>query len=164
MKTLLDIFKLAIFNEVQAQLLYRMAAEITDDDEARMWFIEFAGSEEEHADELIRRTEKSPTLDGFDARAFLAELRAATTARLGLDDVKTFRKGSIERVLRFAKELETKSRDNYLALATGVDSTELRALFRSLAAEEQGHYNEICRIETILCGPAGHPKMADAGA
>jgi rubrerythrin len=150
MRTLLDIFKLALFNEVRAQLFYRIAAEITDGDEARMWFIELSGMEEDHAHALIRRMAGSSALEGFDAGAYLRQLQASTTAWLRIEEVRMFRQGGVEAVLRYAREMEAESRDGYLALADGVDGPELRGYFRSLAAEEQRHHDEIRRIEETL--------------
>ena len=147
MRTLLDIFKLALLNEVKAQLFYRIAAEITEGDEARLWFIELSGVEEDHAHELIRAMEQRSLLDGFDARAYLRQLQAPTAAVLRIDEVRSFRQGGLDTVLRYAREMEARSRDNYLALANGVDRCELRDYFLSLAAEEQLHHDDICRLE-----------------
>ena len=89
MRTLLDIFKLALLNEVKAQLFYRVAAEITERDEARLWFIELSSLEADHAHDLIRRMEESSMLEGFNARACLQELQASTAAWL-MDPVRTY--------------------------------------------------------------------------
>jgi rubrerythrin len=150
MRTLLDIFKLALFNEVKAQLFYRIAAEISEGDEARMWFIELSGLEEDHAHELVQRMEESSQLEGFNGRPYLRELQASTASWLRLDEVRMFRQGGIEAVLRYAREMEAQSRENYLAMADRIDDPELRGYLRSLAAEEQRHHDEIRRIEETL--------------
>lgn len=153
MPTAIHVIQKALYNEVRSQAFYRLAAELTDRDDTRMLFIELGEMEQEHAREIAERISKPPLDLDFDARAYIDELEAGVAVMVPPADEATVRGGNLKAVLRLAKRLEVESRDAYRDLAKRADRPALKAFCEELARLEEGHLEEILRLERSLDMP-----------
>ncbi len=150
MGTANDVLKNALANEVKAAAFYNLASERTPDDEARMLFIELTGLEQDHAREFLEKAEGTELTDGFDAKAYIAELEqdmeeAAKTAHNEL-----FESGDMTAILDFAISMEIHARDTYHVMATMVESPAIKQYCDELAMEEEGHRKMLEQAKTSL--------------
>ena len=155
MQTLLDAFKLALFNEVKSQTFYRRAAEVTRYNESRVWLLALAGLEEDHAHAIVRRVGSNGFAAGFDALRYLDELQTTLEAVLTPEEEAIVVTGERTEVFALAKSMELMASEVYHALAQGADDPELAQFFHSLAKQERGHYEELIKIENTLRLVAG---------
>lgn len=147
MQTATDVLKTALFNEVKAGAFYQKAAEMTKNDNSRMIFLELANMEDDHATELIRKTEGQPCTQGFDPEAYLRELERSIELTLTVQETELLENGDMRAILELAIAMEGKARDTYLNLASQASSDEVRAFCKGMAKEEDSH---VRRIETLL--------------
>jgi rubrerythrin len=150
MWTLTDVFKMALYNEVRSQLFYQTAAEITERDESREWLRSLATMEENHARQIAERFASSGEAIGFDPREYVDKLTAELHPALFPEADEVLRHGDPAAVFAFAKEMELSARNTYEVLAEGTEVPAHRELFTALAAQEQVHHEELCRIEESL--------------
>ncbi|HEX9592680.1 MAG TPA: ferritin family protein [bacterium] len=155
MNTLLDAYKLALFHEVKSQAFYKLAAQVTRYQESRVWLLALAGLEEDHAMSLVRRVADKGFAAGFDSHAYIAGLQESVEAVLNSEEEVIVREGERQALFDLAKGLELQAHENYLAMADEASEPELTQYFRSLAAQEHGHYEELLRIEHTLSLVAG---------
>jgi rubrerythrin len=155
MNTLLDAFKLALFHEVKSQAFYTLAAQVTRYQESRVWLLALAGLEEDHTRSLIRRVGDREFAAGFDAHGYIADLQRSIEAVLTREEEAIVREGERQALFDLAKGMELQAHENYLAMAEEAMEPELAQYFRSLAAQEHGHYEELLRIEHTLSLVAG---------
>jgi hypothetical protein len=120
-----------------------------------VWLLALAGLEEDHTMSLIRRVGDREFAAGFDAHAYLAELQASVEAVLNPEEEAIVREGERQTLFDLAKGMELQAHENYLAMAEEATDAELAQYFRSLAAQEHGHYEELLRIEHTLSLVAG---------
>jgi rubrerythrin len=153
MPTDIHVVKKALYNEVRSQAFYRLAAELTDRDDTRMLFVELGELEQDHARQIAARIARPPLSLDFDARAYIDELEANVTVMVPPGDAATVRSGDVKAVLKLAKRLEVESRDAYRDLAKRTDRPALRAFCEELARLEEGHLEEIRRLERSLDMP-----------
>ena len=142
----LDIFKLALQNEVRASTFYAKASEITENDESRMLFLELTHMEEDHARRLVERSRRMDLGEALDAQAYLQRLQEDAARTLGVEETGLIKSGGMRSVVEFSIGLEATARDNYRALAASVNDTDDRAFCESLAAEEQKHYDLLSKL------------------
>jgi len=150
MTTLGEIFKQALTNEVKARAFYRLAGEVTRNDESRMLFIELAGMEENHAQELVNMATNIPFDPPWDAPAFLDTLESATHASVTDHELTAIMDGDMKTVLTVAREMEHATMTAYRTLAEKSDNDEVRAYFTKLSEQEASHLAEVERMALTL--------------
>jgi rubrerythrin len=158
MQTLLDAFKLALFNEVKARAFYRRAAEVTRYNDARLWLLSLAGLEEDHAHAIARRVGGDSFAAGFDARGYIDELQDTLDSVLTPEEEAVVLEGERSAVFDLAKSMELTASEIYHAMAEGIADPELAQFFFSLSRQERGHYEELLKIEhtlRLVAGEAG---------
>jgi len=150
MQTLLDAFKLALFNEVKSRAFYRRAAEVTQYNDARLWLLSLAGLEEDHAHTIARRVGEDGFAAGFDAHGYIEGLQQTIDSVLTPDEEAIVLDGERSAVFDLAKAMELTASEIYHAMAEGIDDPELARFFFSLSKQERGHYEELLKIEHTL--------------
>ncbi|MGD2064060.1 MAG: ferritin family protein [Nitrospirota bacterium] len=150
MWTLTEVFKMALYNEVRSQLFYQKAAEITEQDESREWLRSLAAMEENHARQIAERIANGGETVGFDPIEYLDKLTTDIHPSFFPEADQVLRHGDAAAVFAFAKEMELTARNTYEVLAEGTEVPAQHDLFASLAAQEQAHHDELCRIEESL--------------
>lgn len=150
MQTATEVLKNALYNEVKASVFYAKAAEITENDASRMVFLSLVNMEDDHARDLIQRTQGAPCSVGFDAKGYLAQLEATMESTLTVSDNEVLRTGTMEQVLDLAIQMETTSRDTYLDLSKQAENADVKAFCALLAKEEDGHVARLTRLRNSL--------------
>jgi len=150
MSDLVDIFKKALRNEVKARAFYRLASEVTHNDETRMLFIELAGFEENHAAELVKMAQHVRFAEGWDPEGYLDDLESHTHASVSDHELSAVLNGDLGTVLEIARQMEQDSMSAYRSLADGADHDQARAYFTKLAEQESGHLLEVERMALAL--------------
>jgi rubrerythrin len=143
MTDLIDVFKKALADEVKAAVFYKLAAETTEDDQARMVFLDLVGMEENHAKELISKVEGTSLLEGWNAEAYLRELESTTSITIFEDIAPIVRRGDTKTILELARNMEVKARQNYETLATESKEKSLRDFFSDMVNEENSHIKQM---------------------
>ncbi len=149
MEKAIEIFKNALELEVQAEFFYEKAAEITDNDESRMVFLELADMEGGHARHIARRFKDTGLGKLFDADAWLDELESET-GKLPIEVDSMIANGDMHAVLDFAIKMEITARDNYQNLSEIFTDSEDKAYCADLAKEEQEHINALTQLRRSL--------------
>jgi rubrerythrin len=150
MSNLVDVFKQALRNETKARAFYRLASEVTHNDESRMLFIELAGFEESHARQLVDMAHGLRFEDAWDADAYLDELESQTHASIPDHEIHAILDSDMAKVLRLAREMELNSLTAYRTLADGVSDGKIREYFTKLAEQESYHLAEVDRMALAL--------------
>jgi len=153
MSDLVDIFKKALRNEVKARAFYRLASEVTHNDETRMLFIDLAGFEENHATELVKMAQHVRFEEEWDPEGYLDDLESNTHASVADHELTAVLNGDMGTVLEIARQMEQDSMDAYRSLADGTDHDTARAYFTKLAEQESGHLMEVERRALALTMP-----------
>ena len=143
MSSLVDVFKQAMADEVKATAFYRLAAETTEDDQARMVFLDLVSMEENHAKDLIDKVKGTSLLEGWDAKVYLDELEASTDTAISEEVASTIRQGNVKTILEMAKEMEISARGNYETLAAEAKEEMLRSFFAEMVKEEENHVKQM---------------------
>lgn len=139
MKSAADVFKMALFNEVKADAFYKKAADITQNDESRMLFLQLSQMEDDHARALIRKAAKAPCAMEFDPEQYLRELETTTNTTISEEENRVLEHGSMQEVLQLAIELENQAQDTYHSLAEKAVDRNVRDLCLELADVEEKH-------------------------
>jgi len=158
MQTLLDAFKLALFNEVKSRAFYRRAAEVTRYNDARLWLLSLAGLEEDHAHTIARRVGEGGFAASFDAHGYIDGLQDTVESVLTPEEEAILLEGERSAVFDLAKAMELTASEIYHAMAEGIDDPDLARFFFSLSRQERGHYEELLKIEhtlSLVAGEAG---------
>ncbi len=150
MEKAIEIFKNALELEVQAELFYEKAAEMTTDDESRMVFLELADMEDGHAHRITERFKDTAFGKSFDADAWLQELEVETAKILPTEASKLVASGDMRAVLDFAVKMEEDARDSYQHLADIFSDPDDKAYCADLANEEQAHVNAVLQLRRSL--------------
>ena len=146
MKSAAEVLKTALRNEVKGQHFYQKAAEITKDDTSRMLFLELADMDDQHALVLIERAKDAPCGKDFNPEAYLRELEATVSSRIGRKVRKVLRKGKPKKMLSLAVKMEKEARNTYRQLAAQATSDEVKKFCLELAQEEQKHANQLRQL------------------
>ena len=146
MQKTIELLKTAIEAEVRSQAFYAKAAELTNDDESRMVFIELADMEEGHAQHLADRFNKGEIARHGDLQSFLDQLGEGEDL-IDVEITPFVKDAPIHKVLEFAIRQEEKARDNYLALAERLTDEEDVAYCQTLVTEEEEH---AARLQQLL--------------
>ncbi len=150
MQKAIEIFKNALELEVQAELFYEKAAEMTTNDESRMVFIELADMEDSHAHRIVERFKGTAFGQTFDADAWLQELERETSKILPTEANELVSSGNMQAVLDFAIKMEEEARDSYKHLAEIFTDPEDKAYCADLAQEEQEHIDAVLQLRRSL--------------
>lgn len=145
-----EILNNAIKHELHAEIFYSKAAELTENDESRMVFLELSGLEDDHSRRLVERFEKSPLARHIDLRAHLDETEAEMKHRLTLEETDLIRHGDMAAVLDFAIAREQEARDNYQALALSLEDGDDCDFCTEMAKEEQRHVDILTQLRRSL--------------
>ncbi|MEZ4386725.1 MAG: ferritin family protein [Candidatus Krumholzibacteriia bacterium] len=143
MDSVVEIIKTAITNEVRAKTFYARAADIAQDGEAQMVFIELIEMEDQHARRLVDGFGAVLADAGVDGEAFLETLTADVEKTLETAQVKLLEDAELRPVIDFAIGMEKKARDTYLSLKNDVRGAALKTLCQDLADEEQRHSDQL---------------------
>ena len=146
MEKAIEIFKNALEMEVQAEIFYEKAAEVTEDDESRMVFLELSNMEDGHARRIVERFKKTAFGRAFDADKWLYEVEREDDKILNVEISDLFAQGDMRAILESAVKMEEKARDNYRQLSERFSDPEDIAYCSDLADEEQKHVNSIMRL------------------
>lgn len=159
MDSVVDVIKHAIENEVRAKTFYAKAAEIAEDGESHMVFIELIEMEDLHARRLVDGFGSVLSADGVDGAAFLADLEADVEKTLVHHQIELLKNAEIRPVIDFAIEMEAKARDTYLGLKDRMEADELKALCQELADEEQRHFDQLTEARSGVDTPPEERPM-----
>ncbi len=160
MEKAIEIFKNALEMEVQAEIFYEKAAEVTEDDESRMVFLELSNMEDGHARKIVERFKETEFGRAFDADKWLAEVEREDDKILNVEIGDLFAQGDMRAILESAVKMEEKARDNYKSLSERFSDPDDIAYCSDLAAEEQSHINAIMRLlNSIDMEPEERPDL-----
>jgi len=159
MDSVVDVIKHAIENEVRAKTFYAKAADIAEDGESHMVFIELIDMEDLHARRLVEGFGSVLADDGVDGAAFLAGLEADVEKTLVNEQIELLKNAEIRPVLDFAIQMEANARDAYLGLKDRLDTNHLKALCQQLADEEQAHFDQLTEARSGVDTPPDERPM-----
>ena len=143
MDSVVEIIKTAITNEVRAKTFYAKAADLAQDGEAQMVFMELIEMEDAHARRLVDGFGAVLADGGVDGEAFLEALTADVEKTLETAQVKLLEDAEMRPVIDFAIGMEARARDAYVGLKDKVEGAALKALCQELADEEQKHFDQL---------------------
>jgi len=143
MQETVEILKSALYNEVRSRIFYSKAADITNDDESRMLFLDLTSKEEDHAQLIIKRLEGTPYAREFDPQKYLKELESSLDNILSGNETESLQSADIKKVLEIAIKMEKRARDTYLNLEKKISSPEVKTMCHELANEEKEHLNSV---------------------
>ncbi len=143
MEKAIEIFKNALELEVQAELFYEKASELTKDDESRMVFLELADMEDGHAHRIVERFKDTDFGKMFDADSWLEEVEREDNKILDVEAIDVIAQGDMKAILKYAIRMEEDARDNYKRLAERFTDPDDIAYCSDLAEEEQKHVNSL---------------------
>jgi rubrerythrin len=160
MEKAIEIFKNALEMEVQAEIFYEKAAEVTEDDESRMVFLELSNMEDGHARRIVERFKKTAFGSAFDADKWLYEVEREDDKILNVEISDLIAQGDMRAILESAVKMEEKARDSYRQLSERFSDPEDIAYCSDLADEEQKHVNSIMRLlNSIDMEPEDRPEL-----
>lgn len=143
MQAAIQFFKDALRHEVKASAFYNKAAEITQDDESRMLFLDLAGMEDGHARQLLEKVQDAPCGQAFDGTAYLKELESDAEPSISPKESQLIESGPISEVLKMAIALEEKASKTYENLAKETTDPNVKQYCLDLAKEEKKHAQEL---------------------
>lgn len=150
MQEITKILKAALFNEVKSGTFYTKAAEITDENDSRMLFLELSGKEDDHARLIVKKLEGTPYAKEFDLEAYLNYLESTNESPFSAEESKTLKSCDIKKVLDLAIGQEKKALEIYLNLEKKAVDPELKSLCHELVQEEKGHLNSVTTMRLSL--------------
>lgn len=160
MEKAIEIFKNALELEVQAEIFYEKAAEITEDDESRMVFLELSNMEDGHAHRIVERFKKTAFGSAFDADNWLDEVEREEDKILNVESGDLIAQGDMKAILKSAIRMEEEARDNYRRLSERFNDPDDIAYCTDLANEEQKHVNSLMRLlHSIDMEPEDRPEL-----
>ncbi len=160
MEKAIEIFKNALELEVQAEIFYEKAAEITEDGESRMIFLELSDMEDSHARRIVERFKKTSFGKEFDADSWLNELERESSKTLDMQAGELITQSDMRGILKHAINMEKNARDNYKRLAERFSDPEDIEYCTDLANVEQKHINSLVRLlNSIDMDPEERPRL-----
>lgn len=143
MQESLTLFKIALQIEAKACTFYKKAAELTENDESRMLFLQLSSEEDDHTRHIIENAKNLPFLKDFDVAGYIKELEADMESTVSVDELQTLQTGDMKAVLELAIFIEGNALKNYNKLAEHTEDKETKDLCAKLAEEEKEHLNSI---------------------
>ncbi|MCP4127131.1 MAG: ferritin family protein [Gammaproteobacteria bacterium] len=160
MEKAIEIFKNALELEVEAEIFYEKAAEVTDDDESRMVFLELSDMEDGHAHRILERFKNTPFGQSFDADNWLEELERVSEKNMEVKVSDLIDQGDMRAILKSAIKMEEEARDNYQRLSERFNDPDDVAYCADLANEEQKHVNSLTQLlRSIDMDPDDRPEL-----
>jgi rubrerythrin len=160
MEKAIEIFKNALELEIQAELFYDKAAELTKDDESRMVFLELADMEDGHAHHIVERFKHTEFGKMFDADKWLLEVEREDNKILDVEAVDLIAQGDMKEILKYAITMEESARDSYKRLSEKFTDPDDVAYCSDLAEEEQKHINSLLQLlRSIDMDPEDRPEL-----
>jgi rubrerythrin len=148
--TPIKTIKSALLSEIKSRAFYRLAADLTNRDDSRALFLDLAEMERGHARQLSKRISEPPLKLDFDPFAYVAKWEKRISGSISPQDEKTVHEGDPKAVLKMAKRREADARDGFQDLAQEADDPLMRAFCADLSSAEQGHLEELRKIELRL--------------
>ncbi len=160
MEKAIEIFKNALEMEVEAEIFYEKAAEITEDDESRMVFLELSDMEDGHAHRIVERFKNTPFGQAFDAESWLKEVEEEGSKHIEVKVTDLVDQGDMRAILKSAIKMEEEARDNYKRLSESFTDPEDVAYCNDLAEEEQSHVNSLRQLlQSLDMDPEDRPEL-----
>ena len=139
MSSITEILKTALQHEVKASVLYNSAADITEDDESRMLFLELSGFEDDHARRLIEGAKEYPDVDATALATYLREVEGEAEGNLTIEESQVIKRGDMRAILKMAIEFEQSAKAAYQRLAGAAQEGPFREFCETMIQEEQSH-------------------------
>ena len=160
MNDAVEMFKLALHNEVKASVFYQKASEMTQDDNSRMVFLNFVEMEDDHARALILQTKEMAWDPAFDPAAYLAGVEEETKNLLSPDEQWAIEHGNMSEVLNLAIQSESRAKEVYLGLAASASNAEIKRYCLRLADEEESHKRSLEQLlRSLEMEPEDRPGL-----
>ncbi len=160
MEKAIEIFKNALEIEVQSELFYEKASELTNDDESRMVFLELADMEDGHAHHIVERFKHTDFGKMFDADAWLKEVEREDEKILDVVATNVIAQGDMKEILKYAISMEESARDSYKRLSEKFTDPDDVAYCSDLAEEEQKHVSSLLQLlRSIDMDPEDRPEL-----
>jgi len=134
-----DILKTALAHEVKASAFYNHASEITENDEARMIFIELTNFEDTHPQRLIDIATAHNLAPDVDLNTYLKDLERDADNTLPAKATELLKSGNMQAVLKFAIKMEEDAEATYRNLAEQMDDDQAKHFCLEIAEEEKSH-------------------------
>lgn len=141
-KTLDDLLDAAIHHEQLSQAMYRDAAAIVTDPEARL-FLRSLVEEEEGHERMLLQMKKMEIYDGSIPLEDPSILDAGRGSHGASSPSELAPGASIDQVIDLALAREHRARSLFERLAATARHEDLKQLFVNLAAEEDSHHRDI---------------------
>jgi len=160
MKTVSDLVKKAIEHEVNASAFYDQAAEMTNDDEARMVFLELVDIEDGHCQDLIKIFSKNSALSEYDIQGYYEELSDSVKANISLEELRSIKNSGLRDVLEMAVAFEQKAVQTYSGLIEHLPDQELKMFCAKLLEEEKRHEKTLSTLlDNLDMDMEEHPAL-----
>jgi len=160
MKTVSELVKKAIEHEVKAGAFYDKAAEMTNDDEARMVFLELVDIEDGHCLDLIKMFSENSSLSEFDINGYYENLCDSVKANIGIDELDAIKNSGLRDVLKMAVAFEQKAIQTYNGLYEHLEDDELKMFCAELLEEEKRHEKSLTTLlDNLDMDMEEHPAL-----
>ena len=150
MEKTIELFKDVLFKEVKAGAIYSRAAEITQNDEARMLFLELSSEEDDHARNLFKKAKGTPLEQGSNFDDYVKSLESSPEGVIPKEDLDIIQKGEIREVLKLASNHEKETMEAFMALAEKEDSREVKDFYLEFVRTEKEHLNSLNQMLNSL--------------
>jgi len=150
MEKTIELFKDVLFKEVKAGAIYSRAAEITQNDEARMLFLELSSEEDDHARDLFKKAKGTPLEQASDLDDYLKKLESSPEGVIPKEDLDIIQRGEIREVLELASKHEKETMEAFMALADKEANKEVKTFYLEFAGMEKEHLNSLNQMLNSL--------------
>jgi rubrerythrin len=138
-----ELFKTALEVEIKSTLFYAKAAEVTQDDSARMVFLELSNFEDGHIKRIVEVARRHNLGDQDELKRFIDQMEEDAGTILSTDESALLDVGDIDAIFKFAVNMETKSKQAYVDLAAHCDNQDFRGFCKEMIAEETKHASQL---------------------
>ena len=150
MEKTIELFKDALLKEVKAGAMYSRAAEITQNDEARMLFIELSSEEDDHARDLFKKAQGTPLEQASNFDDYVRKLESSTEGVIPKEDLEIIQRGEIREVLKLASNHEKETMKTFMALADRESNKKVKDVYLEFAKIEKEHLNSFNQMLNSL--------------
>ena len=150
MEKTIELFKDALIKEVKAGAMYSRAAEITQNDEARMLFLELSSEEDDHARDLFKKAKGTPLEQASKLDDYVKKLESSPEGVVPKEDLEIIQRGEIREVLQLASNHEKETMEAFMALADKEANRELKDFYLEFARMEKKHLNSLNQLLNSL--------------
>ena len=139
-KTLNDLLKVAILDEINAQKFYHVMGEKTKNPKLKEFFGSLASEEEGH-ERILKGVMEMELYDGA-LEVDESSIKKIEGAHI-IEDKASIEDLTIEKAMEIAMKREYKAAQVYGQMAATTSQEEIMKLFTSIAADEKRHFNMI---------------------